>query len=85
MAVDEGNTRSYTVQCEPKHQVLRAVSSVDCHQLSLFDFQVFHKPVADPLQVVEKLLVGPLSAFEDKENVVWVVPACMRFDVVCVK
>jgi hypothetical protein len=82
VAVNEGNASSNSLQSKPEHQVFWAVCTIYCNQLSFSDPKVIHKPIADSLQVVEELLVGPCAALEHKELVVWHIPAGMFFDIV---
>ena len=83
MAVDKRNASPDPFQGKPEHQVFRAVSTIDCNHFSFSDSEVIHEPVADSLQVVEKLLVRPRSALEHEKYVVWQVPVGMFFDIVC--
>jgi hypothetical protein len=67
VAVDEGDASSYSLQGKPEHQIFRTVSTIYCNQLSLSNPEVIHEPIANSLQIVEKLLVCPCPALEHKE------------------
>jgi hypothetical protein len=67
VAVDEGHASSYSLQGKPEYQILRAVSTIDCNQLSCSNPEVIHEPIAHSLQVGEELLVCPCPALEHKE------------------
>jgi hypothetical protein len=64
VAVNEGNASSNPFQGKPEHQIFGAISTIYCHQFAFSDPKTIHEPVADPLEVVEELLVRPCSALE---------------------
>lgn len=70
MAINERRYSPNTVDSKPEHEVFWAVGPGNSHDLSLLDAEVIHKPVSNPLEVIEELIVGPGPAFKHQKKMV---------------
>lgn len=59
VAVDEGRNGPDRLETEPEEKILWAVTTIDSNYLLRLDAEVIHQPIADSLDVLEELLVGP--------------------------
>src|ERR1700754_2782961 len=70
IAVDEGRTCSQTLNGKPYFEVFWAIWTVQGHDFSGLDIEVFKPPVTHWLEFLEELLVRPLLFFEFEKEVV---------------
>jgi hypothetical protein len=82
VAVDERRHSTNSVQPKPQHQIFRAIPAIECNDFIFLDIQIVHEPVANSLEAIIELPVGPLLVLEDQEDVVGVLASGVVFNYV---
>ena len=68
--VQEARYRSNTLQRPPKHQILRAIPTIQCHNFASLNPQILHQPIAHASHQLEELAIRVVPALKAEELLV---------------
>jgi len=80
VAIDEGRDSPDRLETKPEEKILWAITTIDRNDLLRLDTKVVHQPIADSVDAVEELLVGPRTILKDQKQVVAIRTFGMAFE-----
>lgn len=71
VVVQEARNSTNALKCPPEDKIFHAIASIQCHNLTALDTEIFHHPVTDSYNELVELAICIVLALERDEKLVW--------------